>query len=210
MVIYKSETRQDPTEAAGHQLSGPFGLPPRCHKEFFCVVHLSFPRISLKANNNDISQRTFKLCHSSFRQCSSCGGEHILGPLLSSRQFLENASWIARKFMKAPDFGVSLRVCPSRQAGRLTPNMELRLWHCDTVWQRQAPYRTLLQWGGEGLASHTTQRVVEGGKTHHYPTDYKTQHGQKKYRHWHNQNTKSLNQKNKNYNIDYILNLERW
>ena len=39
---------------------------------------------------------------------------------------------------------------------------------------------TLLQWGGEGLASHTTQRVVEGGKTHHYPTDYKTQHGQKK------------------------------
>ena len=43
MVIYKSETRQDPTEAAGHQLSGPFGLPPRVAAtlSFFalCIYH---------------------------------------------------------------------------------------------------------------------------------------------------------------------------
>ena len=42
MVIYKSETRQDPTEAAGHQLSGPFGLPPRVAATLSFFLHCAF------------------------------------------------------------------------------------------------------------------------------------------------------------------------
>ena len=158
----------------------------RCHTEFFCIVHLSFPWIS---SNNDISQRTFSLCHAPFRQCNSCGGEHILGPVLSSRQFSWKLLLKFKKIYEDPDFGISLRVCRSRQAGRQVESQygvrAVTLWHrdtvtlgyCDTVWQRQAPYRTLLQWGGEGLASHTAQRVVGKRNLHHIiaQQQYKTQ-----------------------------------
>ena len=150
--------------------------------EFFCVVHLSFPSIS---SNNDISWPTFSLCHAPFRQCSSCGGEHILGPLQQAI-FLKTSLEVQENLRRCLILALACAsVRPGRQVESQYGVKAVTLWHrdtvtlgyCDTVWQRQAPYRTLLQWGGEGLASHTAQRVVGKRNLHHIiaQQQYKTQ-----------------------------------